>query len=369
MKIKKIFLVVMILTIIVLVSCNYNTKNESTIVHEHSFSNEWSKDDDYHWHSSICEHNVKKDYSRHDWNDKGLCSICGEENYTEGVIYSLSNDKNSYYVSGVNDNIKERVVIAEIYNDKCVTGIGSGAFSNCWGLREVVLPNSIITIGSSAFSNCILLTSITIPSSVKKIDTNAFYGCVRLVEVINKSSLNIVKDGSAGDNNSHIAYYALKVKTDGNSEIVKMDNYLFYSIGETNYLIAYLGNDVSLALPKKYKGMDYEIYKSAFLYHIELTTVIIPESVKRIGSGAFSGCYSLATVVLPLSIDSIGTYAFASGYIQRVFYYGNSDEWHIGEYEFNFSGLLHTLAYHYSEMKPTNSGNYWHYVDNVPTLW
>lgn len=47
--------------------------------HEHTFSNEWSKDAQYHWHAATCEHKDEvKDRAEHDFGGNH-CSTCGYE--------------------------------------------------------------------------------------------------------------------------------------------------------------------------------------------------------------------------------------------------------------------------------------------------
>ncbi|MBR5332477.1 MAG: leucine-rich repeat domain-containing protein [Muribaculaceae bacterium] len=52
--------------------------------------------------------------------------------------------------------------------------ISSSAFSNCYGLTEVTIPNSVTSIGDYAFTGCTSLTSVTIPNSVTSIGSDAF---------------------------------------------------------------------------------------------------------------------------------------------------------------------------------------------------
>lgn len=54
---------------------------EPTPEHQHTFSNEWSKDSAQHWHAATCEHtDLKSDIAAHIDNDNDyICDICGYE--------------------------------------------------------------------------------------------------------------------------------------------------------------------------------------------------------------------------------------------------------------------------------------------------
>ena len=75
--------------------------------------------------------------------------------------------------------------ISSINIPNSVTSIGEGAFSSCIRLTSITLPNSVTSIGDAAFIYCQDLTSITIPSSVTTIGEGAFAQCIHLTQITN----------------------------------------------------------------------------------------------------------------------------------------------------------------------------------------
>ena len=148
--------------------------------------------------------------------------------------------------------------------------------------------------------------NITIGNSVTRIENYAFQNCYRLIEVINHSALNII---AGSEDNGYIGKYAKEVHT-GESKIVDINGYLFYTYGGTNYLLGYKGNDNEISLPESYNGENYHIYEYAFYYMDDIKSVTIPDSVTSIGESAFQGCTSLTSITIPDSVTSIGNWAF-----------------------------------------------------------
>ena len=99
-----------------------------------------------------------------------------------------------------------------------------------------------------------------------------------------------------------------------------------------------------------------EIHASLFLSTINLTKVILPDSLLRIGFGSFKNCSkleevifnkniscirseafmncNLKTVILPESMEQIGSYAFSGNKIKNL----KLNEWLLSIDEFAFSG-------------------------------
>ena len=203
---------------------------------------------------------------------------------------SFNGEANPLYYAGnlyLNGELVTELVIPD-----SVTSIGSSAFSGCTSLTNIEIPDSVTSIGSYAFRYCTSLSSITIPNSVTSIGSYAFNSCYKLVEVINHSSLDIT---AGSDTNGYVAYYAKEVHS-GESKIVDVNGYLFYTYDGINYLLGYAGNDTELILPDSYNGEDYVIYEYAFCANHKITSVTIPDGFSSIGNYAFYNCTALEEI-------------------------------------------------------------------------
>ncbi|GHT49816.1 hypothetical protein FACS189440_16160 [Bacteroidia bacterium] len=195
-----------------------------------------------------------------------------------------------------------------------VTGIGHHAFAECSSLASITIPNDVTTIGMQSFMRCSSLTSITIPNNVASIETNAFFFCSNLQSITVEwlIPLSISADVFLGVNKLNCtlnvpegsleAYQAADVWKNffNNSE---------YEIDENDVLVGYYGTGGDVVIPDTLGIIT--IGGSAFRNNINITSIVIPESVISIGEVAFAQCYGLTSITIPEGVTNIGEWAFS----------------------------------------------------------
>lgn len=157
-----------------------------------------------------------------------------------------------------------------------VIEIGDYAFQACPNLKQIVLPDTVEAIGMWAFADT-GLTSLTIPANVTKLGESFVLNCASLT-----------------------ALYIAPENT--NYEIV--DGLLYDIPGKT---LCYALPDVSGAVV--IRDGTVRIGSNVFNEH-DITSVQLPDSLQKIGGGAFSSCRGLMEISLPEGLTSIGNHAF-----------------------------------------------------------
>ena len=178
-----------------------------------------------------------------------------------------------------------------------VTKIGDSAFWSCFSLQSVTIPNSVTSIGDEAFSNCESLQRITIPNSVRNIGNNAFRGC-------------------------NICFFIC------NSTYFQNDDVCLFNKDKTA-IVSTIKDCVNYIIPNSVTGIG----DAAFSSCKSLQSITIPNSVTKIGDAAFGSCKSLQSVTIPNSVTSIGDYAFYRCYSLQSVTIPNSVT-KIGDYAF-----------------------------------
>ena len=223
-------------------------------------------------------------------------------------ILQLEVQKGITSVSGLCSCYKLR----EVSLPEGLISIGKLTFMDCWELQEIRLPKSLKTLGEGTFASCFALTEIEFPEGLETIGDGVLYHCLSLTSVVIPASVTEMGDRPfSGD-------WALKtVEIKGN--VPRLSNYSFHECDALQEVlitgsVGTIGDDAfkeldSLERVQIASGLK-TIGKRAFWLCDNLTTVSLPDGVTSIGEEAFKECSSLTTINLPNSITTIGANAF-----------------------------------------------------------
>ena len=263
-----------------------------------------------------------------------------------------------------------------VFSDN-ITSIGFASFDHCTSLSSIHLPDGLLRIDNFAFNGCSSLADINIPNSIEYVGTAAFQGC----------HLNLNECESS------------KYLGNGTNPYLVLMSSVFSTIHE-GCKILYGPNSMitpstitSLVIPDSvvqvqrgglygcaslqtivFSNNIIEIVGGTFKDCPLLQNVVIPDSVKKVSLDMFYYCQNLDYVVVPKTIEQIG--GFGSGWnyhlntSAKLLYKGNKNDWDMIPFISNDNDALSNLTiYYYSDDEPSSGGNYWHFVNDIPTVW
>ena len=188
-----------------------------------------------------------------------------------------------------------------------VTTIQNSAFWRCESLRNVILPHSLKEIGYEVFEDCYSLESIIIPENISVISAGLFSNCTSLQNVTFNNGNNITAIQNS-------AFY----------DCTSLENVYFYGTIEDWCNVNIDSNPMEYA--ENFQLLDNNVLQ-------EVTQIVIPESISKIGNNQFFGFSNVTKISLPNTIESIGDYAFACCYSLKEFEIPNGVT-SIGEFAF-----------------------------------
>lgn len=222
-------------------------------------------------------------------------------------------------------------------------------FYGCSSLKEVILPSAMTSINEFAFYECSSLETINLPNNITNIGRFAFAYCDNLNEITLPNNIN-----SMGES-AFMWSYSLNTVTYEGIEYLGSENNPYLCLIHTSDT-----TKESYAIHE-----DTKIIMSNSLENLtNIEELVIPEGVLSICDyAAFYNNINLKYVILPNSIKYVGLW-FVNISRVKAYYYGTTSDWDNVSNPFEVPPV-----YFYNELEPTDTGNYWRYVDNKPVEW
>ena len=197
-------------------------------------------------------------------------------------------------------NIENGVLIEYIGEDTIVNipegvvEIGENAFCRK-PIEEVFIPSTVTIIGKSSFMECEKLRKVTSSSKgIKIIGKAAFCGCEKL------NSLEMAMDNEVEIEDA--AFSRCKALADNNGFVIIKD-----------ILYDYFGNGGDVVIPDGITVINQFCFLKCDPHQrdsVELESVKLPKSLKKIGAFAFQNCWSLTDIIIPDGVTEIEKHAF-----------------------------------------------------------
>lgn len=254
---------------------------------------------DLHFHADggKCDIQVKaigdeKSHWSSDWSEKTAFTLCERvaEGYDENnFYYTLLEDGSGYILKDATQGkLDGFVTVPDYFSDYPVKEIAHKAF----GFEKIGLFDSLIFTGGG-YNN--VTTGIKLPARLEVIDTAAFMGATKLEEVVIPDSVTEIRlSAFKGCTNLR------RVVLPKGLKVIPQDCFKNTALSEIN-----LPDTLEEIGSGAFQCTYYE--ENGNTYHItsELSSIVIPSSVKRIGGAAFSGREKLENVVIPSTVEFI----------------------------------------------------------------
>ncbi len=212
--------------------------------------------------------------------------------------------------------------ITDVSLPKSLEKIDSRAFYGCSRLNSVDIPDNVRSIGDNAFNGCTAITDVSLPKSLEEIGGYAFFECSGLNSVVIPDSVRSIGE---------YAFNSCKALEDVTfpNNIVEMGGYIFNATPwldnkrEEDPLVIVNGNLIdaqwckgNVVVPDSVKSIaEYAFSQPGWS---AITSVELPDGIKKVPDYLFWGSYSLENVVIPDSVTEIGSFAFSKCALKSI---------------------------------------------------
>jgi BspA type Leucine rich repeat region (6 copies) len=219
----------------------------------------------------------------------------------DALGFSYSTNSGSLTVVGY-DCSQTAVSVPEAVKVLPVSSIAAGVFSNCGGITDVWIPQSVTSIATGEFTNCAALVNIHVHAL-----NPAFAGIGGALFDKTRRTLVEVPPGASGTYSVPTTVVSIGPGAFANCTAVTSVEVppTVASIGDGAF--ANCAVLASITLPRSVTNLGLGVFQNC----AGLAAVTFPASLAAIPDGAFAGCSSLAGLELPTGVASIGNTAFA----------------------------------------------------------
>jgi len=187
------------------------------------------------------------------------------------------------------------VTIPGTLNNMSVVSIGNSAFYLQTNLTSLVIPDSITNLGANAFDSCNNLTSVVFQGNIPVAGLNVFL-----------SANNVIVYYLPGGTGWGSSFGGRPVRLKAGDYVCNVEN------GKIS-IFSYIGQGGAVTIPGTLNNMPVVgVGDSAFYLNSNLTSVVLPSSVRDIGQMALGYCTRLTDIRLPNTITNISAPAFES---------------------------------------------------------
>jgi hypothetical protein len=230
--------------------------------------------------------------------ENGSCIECGA---SDKLSYTFDSKTKTAALVSANSCKNEKIVIAEYYKGYPVTSITQRAFNLCENVKEIVVPDTILTIADQTFANCKAET-IILGNGIKVIPPCAFMDSLQLKKVVVGNSLEVIGGSAFLDCESLVEIELPDTVTE---------------IGDNAF-----SNCRSLEYFRIPKGVT-ELRFTSFSVCVSLKEVVFHSGIRSIDYCCFKDCASLVKITdFPTELEYMAFDAFQGTAVPRTEYSG-----------------------------------------------
>ncbi len=210
-------------------------------------------------------------------------------------------------------------LLESVHISYSVEVISTLAFANAPSLKFIYLPQSITTIEDAAFSSCPAIEQVQVANVISPLeyylafDVNVWQTAEF---VINTASMQILQSDESQADKSAMQIIVVNDEFDNNVYIngvsYRLNHETFEAVITTN-VISDIAEELVLPTQIRFNENDYAVVAigdNAFSSMMKLESIIIPQSIRSIGVGAFSGSSRISDVIINSDNCTIAPHAF-----------------------------------------------------------